>query len=151
MTRRRTLFGGHDNHSGGHGDRPWVYFMIDSFFLITQFFVLTFHIGHDLVLPHTLHNAPPGTTFSVNTGVTILVNRDPADIAPTYKINGGESMDRSTVESKLSAMVVGKNPSDFSVKISAQGNTTFGDVMPLLSICKKLKFPECGIQPSRRK
>ena len=49
-----------DDHGGGmHGDRPWVYFMVDSFFLVTQFFVLTFKlkIADDYVLPHRL---PPG-------------------------------------------------------------------------------------------
>ena len=27
--------GGHDEGEGGHGDRPWVYFMVDCFMLIT--------------------------------------------------------------------------------------------------------------------
>lgn len=39
-------------------DRPWVYFMIDAFFLCTQFFVVTFKIKSDeVVLPQKL---PPG-------------------------------------------------------------------------------------------
>src|SRR4051812_33583155 len=51
----------HENDAVGHGDRPWVYFMIDCFFLVTQFFVLTFHVkGDDVVLPQRLPTGGQG-------------------------------------------------------------------------------------------
>src|SRR5476649_846043 len=96
----------------GHGgDRPWVYFMIDSFFLVTQFFVLTFKVrtGEDLILPHKL---PPGGAGKPvpdlipkeMTPVAITVNRDSAESAPWYKINGGELVDQVGVSQKLSEL-----------------------------------------------
>src|SRR5512140_2439497 len=53
--------GDHEEGSGtGHGDRPWVFFMVDCFFLITEFFVLTFKFKmEESVLPQKL---PPGGT-----------------------------------------------------------------------------------------
>ena len=55
-----------DSENGGHSDRPWVYFMIDSFFLVTQFFVLTFQLRttEDLVIPHKL--PPSGRAWHYN-------------------------------------------------------------------------------------
>ena len=151
--------GGHGGDEGGHGgDRPWVYFMIDSFFLVTQFFVLTFKVrtGDDLILPHKL---PPGgagkpTTDLVMKDVTpvaITVNRDTADSAPWYKINGGGLLDVAGVSQTLSSLADGKDPEKFSVRISYEGKVIFRDVMPIFNTCIKLKIKECGLQPSRER
>ncbi len=155
MAHKRFRFGGHGDQGGGHGDRPWVYFMIDSFFLVTQFFVLTFQVrtSQDLVLPHTLRGSGGSERIIalLKTDVAISVNREHRDSVPAYKINGGESMDGLSVTTKLTDMAIGKNADQFNVRIVPGVNANFGDVMPILNICKKLEFKECGIQPSRLK
>src|SRR2546423_1360377 len=102
--------GGLDEHgdsAGTHGDRPWVYFMVDSFFLVTQFFVLTFKlkIADDYVLPHRL---PPGgqgrpqqTVTAPKTPVGITVLKASADALPQYQMNGGELLTEQQVTQKL--------------------------------------------------
>src|ERR1700712_5630187 len=109
MSRKKMGGGGHDDEGGGHGDRPWVYFMIDSFFLVTQFFVLTFKVrtGEDLILPHKL---PPGGAGKPvpdlipkeMTPVAITVMRETVDSTPWYMINAGERIDQVGVSQKLS-------------------------------------------------
>ncbi len=150
--------GGHDDFSGGHGDRPWVYFMIDSFFLVTQFFVLTFKVkaADDLVLPHKL---PPGggagrptDVLQANkTQIQITVLRDSLDTAPQYKINAGEMLDLKGLTDKLGETVDQKNPDNYSVRVSYEGKVIFKDVMPIFNTCLKLKIKECGLQISRDK
>src|SRR5258708_28907459 len=67
MSRKKGHGGGHDEVGHG-GDRPWVYFMIDCFFLVTQFLVLTFHVRSDeMLLPQKL---PPGGTRPAQKAVT---------------------------------------------------------------------------------
>ena len=159
MAHKKKMGGGdHGGDDMGHGDRPWVYFMIDSFFLVTQFFVLTFKVrtGEDLILPHKL---PPGgagkpttdLTVKDTTPIAIVVNRDSAESAPWYKINGGSLQDVSGVNSTLSSLAEGKDPSKFSVRISYEGKVIFRDVMPIFNTCIKLKITECGLQPSRER
>jgi hypothetical protein len=148
--------GGLDEHSDStHGDRPWVYFMVDSFFLVTQFFVLTFKIkiGDDYVLPHRL---PPGgqgrptSTTAPKTPVGITVLKQNADSVPQYQMNGGELLDERSVVQKLQDITDGKNPENYSVRISYEGKfVVFKDVMPIFNACLKLKIKECGLQPSR--
>jgi len=155
MSRKKMGGGGHEE-GGAHGDRPWVYFMIDSFFLVTQFFVITFRVrtGDDLILPHRL---PPGSggkpvptiTDVPKTAVAITVNRDNAQTAPWYKINGGELLDTDGITTKLSQLAEGRNPDTFSVRISYEGKVIFRDVMPIFNTCMKLKIKECGLQRSR--
>lgn len=156
--KKRGGGGDHDEGGGGHGDRPWVYFMIDSFFLVTQFFVLTFKVkaADDLILPHKL---PPGggagrptdVLPTPKTQVQITVNRDTAESAPWYKINGGELLDQKTLSDKLAETVEGKNPDTYSVRVSYEGSVYFKDVMPIFNTCLKLKIKECGLQISRDK
>ncbi|MEI6235833.1 MAG: biopolymer transporter ExbD [Planctomycetota bacterium] len=148
----------HGDDSGHGGDRPWVYFMIDSFFLVTQFFVLTFKVrtGEDLILPHKL---PPGgagkptpdVLVKETLPVAITVNRDTAESAPWYKINGGSPGDLQSLNSTLGSLVEGKDPSKFSVRISYEGKVIFKDVMPIFNTCIKYKISECGLQPSRER
>ncbi|HLX60279.1 MAG TPA: hypothetical protein VKX17_03250 [Planctomycetota bacterium] len=149
--------GGHEESSGHGGDRPWVYFMIDSFFLVTQFFVLTFklRIADDLVLPHRL---PPGgqgrpteTTTAPKTPVGITVIRSIENSPPQYQMNGGELLDERAVTQKLGDIVEGKNPDNYSVRISYEGKgVIFKDVMPIFNTCLKLRIKECGLQPTRQ-
>lgn len=157
MGHKKMGAGGHGGGDDmGHGDRPWVYFMIDSFFLVTQFFVLTFKVrtGEDLILPHKL---PPGGAGKATadpiaketTAVSIVVNRDTPESQPWYKINGGGLEDVNSVSSKLGSIVEGHDPTHFSVRISYEGKVIFKDVMPIFNTCLKLKITECGLQPSR--
>jgi len=113
---RKAGGGGDHGDDMGHGDRPWVYFMIDSFFLVTQFFVLTFKlkIADDLILPHKLPpgggagKAQPDLVVAPKTPVAITVNRDTPESAPWYKINGGELLDLNGLTNKLGEIVEGR-------------------------------------------
>ncbi len=160
MSHKKKMGGGdHGGDDMGHGgDRPWVYFMIDSFFLVTQFFVLTFKVrtGEDLILPHKL---PPGGAGKATadpiqketTAVSILVSRDSAESAPWYKINAGQPQDVNSINSTLGSLVEGHDPSKYSVRISYEGKVIFKDVIPIFNTCLKLKITECGLQPSRER
>jgi biopolymer transport protein ExbD len=45
-----------------HGNRPWVYFMIDAFFLMVEFYVITFKVKvNEVVLPKRM---PPGSALA---------------------------------------------------------------------------------------
>ena len=65
-------------------------------------------------------------------------------------MNGGELLGEKEVTQKLADIVEGKNPDNYSVRISYEGKgVIFKDVMPIFSTCLKLKIKECGLQPSR--
>jgi len=152
----RFLFGRGHGDSGVHGNRPWVYFMIDSFFLVTQFFVLTFKMrtGEDLVLPNKF---PPGTICphvvhdpsELKTMVAITINRDTPQSPPGYKINNGELLDQRGIDQKLNELAEGKRANTYVVRVAHEGKVIFDDVMPIFNACQRLGIVQCGLQPSR--
>lgn len=152
MARR---FGEKSGGEGGTHERPWVYFMIDSFFLVTQFFVLTFQlrVANDLVLPNKLIGTggiicpPPERFAKMPVGITVL--QSAADAAPKYQMNGGELLDEPGVVARLNDMVSGTSPERFSVRVSYEGKVVFKGVMTIFNACKKLGIQECGLMPSR--
>lgn len=153
---RRNWKGGSKQASdvGLHGERPWVYFMIDSFFLMNLFFVLTFRMktGDDVVLPQKfVQPGCPGPRERVVVPVAIAVNRDSSFSTPTYRINGGEKMDVQTLNTRLVELSAGRDSSMFSVRIAYDGKVIFDDVMPILNTCVHLKITQCGLQPTREK
>lgn len=150
--------GGHDE-SGHGGDRPWVYFMIDAFFLITQFFVLTFKVKSDeLILPQKL---PPGggagrkTTDALvvpKEQINVHVMRDTPGSKPTYMVKSGGTGQQNSLDQfmdMLSNTAQTKSPDKLSVRISYERDIPFGDVMPVFNACSKFKIAECGLIPLR--
>jgi biopolymer transport protein ExbD len=150
--------GGHGEDAGGHGDRPWVYFMIDSFFLVTQFFVLTFHVRSDeVILPQKL---PPGgggrptkdVAVEAKEQINVHVARDNPASPPTYLVKSGGSGQQNTLaqfKEMLRSTASAKGPDKLSVRISYDSIIPFGDVMPVFNECTKLKIAECGLIPLR--
>ena len=158
MSRKKMGGGGHDEGGGGHGDRPWVYFMIDSFFLVTQFFVLTFHVRSDeVILPQKL---PPGgggrpttaTLTEPKEQINVHVMRATPNSKPSYLVkSGGASQENSADQfmEMLSTTAQTKSPDKLSVRVSYERDIPFGDVMPVFNACSKFKIAECGLIPLR--
>ena len=72
-----------EDETGHGGSRPWVYFMIDAFFLCTQFFVVTFHVKTDeAVLPRDL---PPHGGIGPVTVAMLMKNLVEAAKKPILK------------------------------------------------------------------
>lgn len=151
MGRRRHSGGDHGDDGTGHGDRPWVYFMVDCFFLITEFFVITFKIKNDeAVLPQHL---PPGGT--------VPSSRPPRDAKEQLNIHvyneGGQArykfheitVSAHELSDKLATAVGATGGEKFSVRVSYDAEVNWGDVMMVFNSCTKVKIAECGLIPLR--
>lgn len=141
--------GGGDHEEGGHGgDRPWVYFMVDSFFLVTQFFVITFHVKSDeVLLPQKL---PPGGTKASSKAV--VENKKKMSVHVSHQGNAQyECMQRQVNLAELTDMLrnstVGNQ--EVQVRVSYDADVPFQDVMAVFNACAKVKINECGLQPLR--
>jgi len=141
--------GGHDDDAGGHGDRPWVYFMVDCFMLITEFFVLSFKFKtEEVILPHKL---PPGGTvpstkmMDKTQTLSVHVMRD--GNTPMYKLGPSQPVSLGQFSSTLAGMVTGGT--EFTVRISYERLIPFEDVMMVFNECSKVKIEKVGLVPSR--
>lgn len=140
----------HHEEEGGHGgDRPWVYFMVDAFFLITQFFVLTFKVKSDeVVLPQKLPpgGAMPSTKTAVDTTRKLSVH-----VSNNAGRGQYEFMTRSVDINGLQDMLAGAagGGQQTQVRVSYDGDVPFGHVMAVFNACSKAKINECGLIPSR--
>jgi biopolymer transport protein ExbD len=154
MARKKIGTGEHHGGESGsaHGDRPWVFFMVDCFFLITQFFVLTFKFKtEESILPQHL---PPGGTVRPTTAV-------PTNPKEPLRIHVSSGSSRGTavydvmntkvtladLSSKLAAIVSTSGPDRYTVRISYDTNAQWGDVMAVINACTKVKISECGFVP----
>lgn len=152
---RRAFRGIRHDDAGSHGDRPWVYFMIDSFFLVTQFFVLTFQMksADDLILPHKLpvsHGCIHwNNDLVVPESVAVRVSKETPESRVFYSINGSQALDLAGISDKFGEFVSGNSPDKYAVKISYDGKVAFGDIMPIFNTCAKLRIKQCGLQISR--
>jgi len=152
MARNRRRVGGGDHDVSSHGDRPWVYFMVDCFFLITEFFVIMFKFkSEEMVLPQHL---PPGGT--------VPNPRPPRDTKEQLNIRvyneGGNaryafheiSVSASELADKLAnAVGAGGGGDKFSVRVSYDADVNWGAVMSVFNSCTKVKIAECGLIPLR--
>lgn len=146
--------GGGDHEAGegsgtGHGDRPWVFFMVDCFFLITEFFVLTFKFKlEESVLPQKL---PPGGTAAP----TKVIARDAKEPIRVHVTAGGGTYDvmnnkvsLQDLSSRLAALA-GAAPDRYTVRVSYDQDAAWGDVIAVFNACNKVKITECGLVPLR--
>jgi biopolymer transport protein ExbD len=135
-----------------HGDRPWVYFMIDCFFLVTQFFVITFHIKiDDCALPRQLSSGSKNTKpplppplADLSSRVRIHVSR--AGNAPVY-----ECMQQPCSLAELEAALarVKSAGRECSVRLSYDPAVPYGDVLAVFNACSRLNIKKCGLIPTR--
>jgi len=151
MGRKMHAGGGHEE--GGHGgDRPWVFFMVDCFFLITEFFVLTFKFKtEEAALPQRL---PPGGTASPSKSMT-------RDAKETLRVHVGASTGGNATYDVMGNPVsvtglndtlanAARNGGDkYSVKVSYASEAQWGDVIAVFNACNKVKIAECGLVPLR--
>ena len=142
LKRRRIHFAGSD-HSGAHGNRPWVYFMVDCFFLVTQFFLITFHVRSDetlLVMKQNVgRSREPGPVDATRT-ITVYAGRS-ADGSDTY-----DCMQRRVTITELTELLVqAKRGSPVHVRVSYQKELPFGAVMAVFDACKLARIDACGL------
>jgi biopolymer transport protein ExbD len=139
----------HENESLGHGDRPWVYFMIDCFFLVTQFFVLTFHVkGDDVVLPQKL---PPGGSHPTKENLPPAQQTLTVHVSNTAGTVSYEFMhEKFSLQELTDALARVRNQnSQPIVKVSYEAAVPFGHVMAVFNTCAKLQVQKCGLIPLR--
>jgi biopolymer transport protein ExbD len=140
-----------DEHGGGvgHGDRPWVYFMVDAFLLMNNFFIMTFKFKQEE--PILVQRMPPGSTAPVRSpklsnkqNLVIHVNRRGEEI-------GYEYMSRRVTLEELSNTLAGVAASgkELSVRVSYTDEAHWQDIISVYNACQKLKISECGLIPSR--
>lgn len=136
---------------GGHGDRPWVYFMIDAFMLIVVFLVLDFKfkVG-DIILPHKL---PPGGTIASKAVVLdkiellpIHVKRNSSGTGAEYEIFTQACNLQELAGRMASTVSSGKK---FQIRVSYEKNVPWGDVIAVFNECTRLKIDQCGLVPLR--
>src|SRR5579862_1931582 len=151
MGRKRHRAGGGSSGSGtGHGDRPWVFFMVDCFFLITEFFVIIFKFkSEESILPQRL---PPGGSVPSKTpqhdakeqlNIHVMVNGG----QPVYKfLDSMASLPEMTQKLANSAQAGGDR---YSVRVSYEPEVPFECVMAVFNACNKVKIAECGLIPLR--
>ena len=152
MSRRRISINSTQSseESSAHSDRPWVYFMVDCFFLITEFFVITFKIKNDeAVLPQRM---PPGGEHGCK-----IPKHDPDEVLYVHVMNeNGQARykfhDVTVGEAVLAdrmATVVGARYGDTAVKVSYDADVQWKDVMTVFNTCNKARIAQCGLIPLR--
>ena len=150
MGHKRRKRGGHGDGGMGHGDRPWVYFMVDCFFLITEFFVITFKFkNEESILPQKL---PPGGTVpskapphDAKEQLNIHVMHEGG--SAQYKfLEGTASLAEMTQKLANSTSSGGDR---YSVRVSYEPEVPWQDVMAVFNACTKVKIAECGLIPLR--
>ena len=142
----------HESHEdAGHGgDRPWVYFMIDCFFLVTQFFVITFHVrSEEVLLPQKL--PPGGTRISIppvapEDKLQMSVHVTHRNNQPLYECKQLQ-VNISQLTEKLRSAAMGSQK--VQVRVSYESDVPFEDVMAVFNACSKVNINECGLRPLR--
>jgi biopolymer transport protein ExbD len=146
MARSRGFLSSHKEDEGVHGNRPWVFCMIDAFFLITMFFVMTFHVKQDeKVLPQAMAGGTgPGPRDPLVRTLPVHVMRSGA--ATVFRLNASEvSLDQMEAALKNSNTV----GTQYIVRVSYEAGVPFGDVMSVFNACKKAGIEKCGMVPLR--
>ena len=139
----------HSEESSHGGDKPWVYFMIDCFFLVTQFFVITFKVKADeALLPQKL---PPGVPITrggskIGDKPTLRVHVASANGVASYGFLT-RKVDLAGLSDMLADSV--QNSQQYQVRISYDADVPFEDVMAVFNTCSKVKIAECGLVPLR--
>jgi len=126
-----------------HGSRPWVFFMIDCFMLILQFFILTFHFrASEPVLPAKLPDEGPGIPRPLPPEKQPLVVRVKA--GPIYTVDGVDAS-LQDLETTLSARCMANSAT--RLRISYEAQVPWGDVMELYDLAAKYAVHDVGLVP----
>jgi biopolymer transport protein ExbD len=151
MTRKKVHL--ESDESGHGGDKPWVFFMVDAFFLITEFYILTFKFrSEETVLEQKV---PPGGGPGIHIAspredtqpLRVHVSGSGASVSYTYQ---GESTTEAGLNATLASLAQ-SGPDKYVVKVSYDSNTEWGDVMAVFNACKKVKITRCGMVELRER
>ena len=132
--------------AGGHGDRPWVFFMVDAFMLITEFFVLSFKFkAEEVILPQTM---PAGgiITHPIIGCETLSVYVTRENSVPMYEILHQRCTFPEFSERLAGAASTGR---DLTVRVAYERLVPFQDVMLVLNECSKVQVKHVGLAPLR--
>jgi biopolymer transport protein ExbD len=143
-----------DEGSGvfGHGTRPWVYFMVDAFFLVTEFFVITFRVkNQDWVLPHKL---PPGNSRGVKDYPILVIKENNLAVHARYEKGVAiySCMQRDVTLDQLDtvlANVTAVDRDNLIVRVSYEGDVPWRDVISVFNSCARYEIKKCGLIPLR--
>ena len=139
----------HSSHdeTSGH-DRPWVYFMVDCFFLITEFFILTFKFKtEDYILPNRM---PPGSTISPPTTPKkteiVKLRADSSNPAQPYSF-----MNQGLTHDEMKALLgrVAASGKEIQVRVEYTAQTPWGLVADIFNECQRFQIKDCGLTPLR--
>jgi biopolymer transport protein ExbD len=127
--------------------------MVDCFFLITEFFVLTFKFKIDeAVLPQRL---PPGIipgpiqTRNMDQSLIVKVNSTHGESGvATYTVQGTPLMLAGLTDT-LSNAARNSGTEKYSVQVSYDANAPWSDVLAVFNACNKVKIATCGLVPLR--
>jgi biopolymer transport protein ExbD len=143
----RHISNSHDDDTPGH-DRPWVYFMVDCFFLITEFFILTFKFKtEDFVLPGKL---PPGAHDPdpryVIPAEIVKLGVDSSNPAQPYSF-----MNQRLTHDEVKALLTRAAASGKGVQVRVEytAGTTWAPVAQIFNECQHVKIQDCGLIPLR--
>jgi biopolymer transport protein ExbD len=130
-----------------HGDKPWVYFMIDCFFLITAFTIMSFQLRtEEEVLENKL--PPVGRGPGVSSPLQpIHIHVKASNAEPRYRVEGSECSEAEMRTSLQSLAQLG--PERYRAKISYDADTPWGDVVVVFNACTVAKIRDCGLVPIR--
>lgn len=145
MARRN--MSGETGEGSLHSDRPWVYFMIDCFLLITNFFIVTFRFkAEEPILPNRMPPCGIPPCRPVVPPDTLAVHVSRSGEAPVY-----EFMARQVTMPQLAEVLANARSGDrdVAVKISYEKEVPWGDVMGVFNECAKVQIVKCGLVPLR--
>lgn len=148
--RTRRLSHHEEEGEGGHFARPWVWVMVDAFFLITAFFVCTFRVKtNENVLPQKLSAGVPG-----GTAVTDNIFKDRViHVHVTHE--GGVAQYqyhsiRGTLDDLKSSLAGAKETAgSVKVRVSYESGVPFGDVMAVMNASARAGIRDVGFSPIR--
>ena len=146
MARSRGFASSHDD---SHGNRPWVYCMIDAFFLITMFFVMTFHVkNEEKVLPQEMAQGPhPPVVHPDPLNLHTLPVHVLRNGAATFYVVNSQQLSEAQLDSAFANLT--NSGANYIVRVSYDARVPFGDVMCVFNSCKKAGIEKCGMVPLR--
>ena len=137
-----------NGNGNGHAQRPWVYFMIDCFFLITEFFIVCFKFKNvELNLVNKLPAGGPGYPPVVRPANEILhIHLIQKDGQVTYLVQTTPitlpELDATLVRASAKRPAV-------SVRISYEGDVAWKEVVTVMNACTREHIENVGLQPLR--
>ncbi|MBI3832432.1 MAG: biopolymer transporter ExbD [Planctomycetes bacterium] len=144
MLLRRKNMAANPEDESGHDSRPWVYFMVDCFMLITEFFVLTFQFKtEEVILPHKL----PGCTGIPSQCMTesLTVHVQHVNDVPVYQVLR-EPYDQTRLADCFARAVSQKK--NVIVRVSYDKAVPWSDVMNVFNECSRARIQQVGLVPT---